>query len=41
LGQIGDLLIVISYCHLEFEEAKKYSPKVIQVDRENRILKNQ
>jgi aspartate 1-decarboxylase len=40
LGQVGDLLIVISYCHLEFDEAKKYQPKVIQVDKENRILKN-
>jgi aspartate 1-decarboxylase len=37
LGQVGDLLIVISYCHLEFEEAKKYQPKVIYVDKENRI----
>jgi len=39
LGQVGDLLIVISYCHLEFEEAKKYQPKVIYVDKENRIVK--
>ncbi len=39
LGQVGDLLIVISYCHLEFEEAKKYQPKVIYVDKENKIVK--
>lgn len=39
LGQVGDLLIVISYCHLEFEEAKRHQPKVIYVDNENRILK--
>jgi len=39
LGQVGDLLIIISYCHLEFEEAKKYQPKVIHVDKENRIVK--
>lgn len=37
LGQVGDLLIVISYCHLEFEEAKKYQPKVIYVDDKNKI----
>jgi aspartate 1-decarboxylase len=37
LGQVEDLLIVISYCHLEFEEAKKHQPKVIYVDSENRI----
>jgi aspartate 1-decarboxylase len=40
MGQVGDLLIVISYCHMEFEEAKKHSPRIIQVDRENRILKS-
>ncbi|MCK4404303.1 MAG: aspartate 1-decarboxylase [candidate division Zixibacteria bacterium] len=37
LGQVGDLLIIVSYCDLEFEEAKKYQPKVIFVDKENRI----
>lgn len=37
LGQVGDLLIVISYCHLEFEEAKRYQPKVIYVDSQNTI----
>ncbi len=37
LGQVGDLLIIISYCHLEYEEAKKYQPKVIYVDDENKI----
>ena len=39
LGQKGDLLIVISYCHLEFDEAKKYKPKVINVNHNNRIIK--
>jgi len=37
LGQVGDLLIIVSYCNLEFEEAKKYQPKVIYVDKKNRI----
>ena len=37
LGQVGDLLIIVSYCDLEFEEAKKYQPKVIFVDKKNRI----
>ena len=40
LGQVGDLLIVISYCHLEFEEAETYLPKVIYVDEKNRIIEN-
>lgn len=39
LGQMGDLLIVISYCHLKFEEAKKYQPKVVYVDGKNKIVK--
>jgi aspartate 1-decarboxylase len=38
LGQVGDLLIVMSYCHLEFEEAKKYQPKVVYVDENNKII---
>jgi aspartate 1-decarboxylase len=38
LGEVGDLLIVISYCHLEFEEAKKYQPRVVHVDKDNRII---
>jgi aspartate 1-decarboxylase len=39
LGEVGDLLIIVSYCDLEFEEAKKYQPKVIFVDKENKIVK--
>jgi aspartate 1-decarboxylase len=39
LGQTGDLLIVISYCHLEFQEAKAYKPIVIYVDEKNKIIK--
>jgi aspartate 1-decarboxylase len=40
LGQVDDLLIVISYCHLEFEQAEKHFPRVIHVDQQNRILKS-
>jgi len=39
LGEVGDLLIIVSYCDLEFEEAKKYQPKVIYVDKKNKIVK--
>ncbi len=39
LGQVDDLLIIVSYCELEFEEAKKYKPKVIHVDDKNKIVK--
>lgn len=39
LGQVDDLLIIVSYCELEFKEAKEYKPKVIYVDNKNRMVK--
>jgi aspartate 1-decarboxylase len=39
LGEVGDLLIIVSYCELEFEEAKKYRPKIIYVDERNKVVK--
>jgi aspartate 1-decarboxylase len=39
LGEVGDLLIIVSYCELEFEEAKKYKPKVIHVDKQNKMVR--
>jgi aspartate 1-decarboxylase len=38
LGQRGDLVIVISYCHLESQEAERYLPTVVHVDGNNRII---
>ena len=38
LGQVGDLVIIISYGQLEFEEARKYQPKVVYVDKQNKIV---
>lgn len=38
-GEIGDLVIIISYCMLEEKEARSINPKVIPVDSENKILK--
>jgi aspartate 1-decarboxylase len=37
LCQVGDTVIVISYCTMEFEEAKKYVPIVI-LPKEGNIL---
>ncbi len=37
LGQVGDLLIVISYCHMEFEEARKHKPRIVYVNGKNEI----
>lgn len=36
-AQIGDEVIIISYCLLDDKEARKFKPKVIFVDGKNRI----
>jgi aspartate 1-decarboxylase len=36
--QIGDIVIVISYASMEFEEAKKYKPILVFPDSNNRLL---
>ena len=37
LGEIGDIVIIISYGHMEPAEAKKFKAKVVYVDNNNRI----
>lgn len=37
LVQVGDLIIIVSYCHLEEKELENYKPIVILVDEHNRI----
>lgn len=37
-AQVGDLVIVISYCSMEFEEAKKHKPISIYPDENNRLV---
>ena len=37
MGQIGDLVIILSYCELSDEEARSFRPHVILVDEENRL----
>lgn len=34
----GDLVIIISYCHVTDQEAREIRPKVIHVDAANRML---
>jgi len=34
---VGDLLIIISYASMEFEEAKKFKPAIIFPDEKNRL----
>jgi len=35
--QVGDLIIIVSYASMDFEEAKSYRPSVIFPDRNNKI----
>ena len=35
--QVGDKIIIMSYCQLDPEEAREHRPKVIFVDNENNI----
>lgn len=37
-GQPGDKIIIISYALMTEEEAKKYTPTVVKVDDENKIV---
>jgi aspartate 1-decarboxylase len=36
--QLGDVVIIISYCMLEFEAAKEYKPVVVFPDDTNRLI---
>jgi len=38
-AQIGDLIIIIAYASMEFEEAKKFKPTIIFPDSENRLIR--
>ena len=37
--QVGDLIIIMAYCLLNDEEAKKHKPHVVFVDENNKIEK--
>lgn len=38
LVQVGDIVIIISFAMMDFEEAKKWEPKVIFPDENNRLI---
>ncbi|TRX61447.1 aspartate 1-decarboxylase [Fulvivirga sp. M361] len=37
LAQVGDIVIIISYAHMDFEEAKVFKPTVIFPDANNKL----
>ena len=38
LAAIGDTIIILSYCHVEDEEARNFTPKLVYVDAQNAII---
>ena len=39
LAAKGDIVLILSYCHVEDEEARNFTPTVVYVDAENAITK--
>jgi len=39
LVQVGDIIIIMSYAHMEMDEARKYEPIAVFPDSNNRLLK--
>jgi aspartate 1-decarboxylase len=37
--QVGDIIIIISYASMDFEEAKKFKPSIIFPDASNRLIR--
>jgi aspartate 1-decarboxylase len=37
-AQVGDIIIVISFAHMDFEEAKSYKPALAFVNSDNSLL---
>ena len=36
-GQVGDGIIIVSYCSMNFEDAKSYDPVIIFPNEENKL----
>jgi len=36
-GQVGDEVIILTYCALNDEDAPRFTPRVVHVDRDNRM----
>ena len=39
LGTVGDEVIIITYSQMSDEEAQKHKPKVVLVDKKNKVSK--
>lgn len=38
LAQVGDIVIIMSYAYMDFEEAKLYDPQLVFPDDHNKLL---
>lgn len=38
LVQVGDILIIMSFAHMDFEEAKTFKPTLVFPDDDNRVI---
>jgi len=39
LGAVGDEIIIIAYSQMTEEEAKKHKPRIVWVDKQNKVTK--
>ena len=39
-NKVGDLVLIMSFCALTDKEAKRHMPKIIHVDKHNRIVRH-
>ncbi len=39
LAQVGDIVIIMAFAHMEVEEARKYEPILIFPDADNKLIK--
>ena len=38
-GMVGDVVVIISYASMDFEEAKKFKPTIVFPDASNRLIR--
>jgi len=37
LGDVGDKVVILAYCAIDEEDARRFKPKVVHVDEKNRL----
>ena len=41
LAVIGDIVIIVSYCHVSDEDARSITPKIVHVNARNEIIRDE